>query len=118
MRHIDHIRYAPYSFGYGHVVVVNAHKWISNDRRTKKIIWFEVTDRFPQRCQQIGRELQTSLARRISVWQPQESELVTANTGGRFLLFQPDSRCIFAGAKMVASRSIGAHNDTAREIAS
>ena len=96
MRDVNHVSDPPDRICNGQVIVVNAGQRIRRERRAKEIIRLEIANRFPQRRQQLGRDLQTGLSRRLSVGQAQQFEFVAAELGRGLLLLQPDAQTLLA----------------------
>ncbi len=90
------------------MVVMNSGQRIGRNRRTEKIIRLEITNGFPKCREKFRADLQTSLSRRLAVWQAQQLELVAPDVSSFLLLPDSELACFFARSKMVTSLAVGA----------
>src|SRR5437899_835106 len=117
LRNVDHVSDPPHRFRHRHMVIVDPRERISRQRRTQQIIRLEIADGLPERGEQRRRDLQTSLARRQFIRQPQQLELIPADARRRLLFPQTEPPGFLPRAEVMPGLPIGADDHPPLEIA-
>src|SRR5580700_6699654 len=106
MGNIDHVGRLANRLRHRAMIHVDSRQGAFRKRRTEKVIGLKLTDRLPQRAQQGRSNLQTGLARQLTVREPQRLELVAADARGRLLLSQAEPSRLLPGPEMMPGPAV------------
>jgi hypothetical protein len=86
-------------------------------RRAEQVVGLELTDRFPERGEQVGGQGPARFFKRASIRLLEQLEFVSTERGVAFLFGQADPRGLLPGCGIGASAaSVGAHQHASAEL--
>lgn len=105
---IDHVSDFADRFGNGDVIDVDASEGVGRVGRGEDVVGLEIADFFPEGGEERGGNCKAAIAGHFAAGEAKDAELILADAGGSFLLFEAQAHGFLAGAKVVTGLAIGA----------